>query len=74
MVRPHDQSSNHPEDNVQGMQTTTMEAIRQMVREAVLQVIKDVYSPRMAMIEQVSEGLTLSINKNRERESTVAKN
>lgn len=39
-----------------------------MVREAVLQVIDDVYDPRIAVLEQAIEGLMLSMKNNRERE------
>lgn len=34
-----------------------------MVREAVLQVIDDVYDPRIAVMEQTIEGLMLSMKK-----------
>lgn len=39
-----------------------------MVREAVLQVIDDVYDSRIAVMEQAIEVLLLSMKNNRERE------
>lgn len=56
------------DDEVQGMQAIIVEVIGQMVREAVLQAIKEVCNLWKEAMKQAIKGLKLSMDNNEENE------
>ena len=66
-MQPHEQMNIHPKDDDQGMQARYVEAVRQAVAKVALQVMEDVYNPRLVVIERALEGLGLSTQENQER-------
>ena len=67
MVRPHEQRNIHPEDDDQGVQARSVEAVRQAAVEAALEAMEDIYNSRLVAIERALEGLRLSMQENQER-------
>ena len=67
MVRPHEQRNSHPEDDDQGVQAQSMEAVRQAAVEAALQAMEDVYNPRLVALKWALEGLRLFMDENQEK-------